>query len=219
MQPRMSYRYTYVPGPMEATRSAWNEFQSQSLDCQRGSVDVHFIPATGGCFVVLQPEEDQHSTRWRSLIPTSLWLHHNQVAQPPDATLRAFNEFLQLRNPGSHEPRSVMVVDDDSNLLRLVNLTLQSSGFDVKSFQDGRTALQSLEVPSAPHVVVLDLNMPGMDGREFFREFKTSGADSRVLIASAYQARSAQRELGADGWIAKPFLPDELLDRVEALCP
>ena len=219
MQPRKSYRYTYVPGPMEATRDLWMEFNNESLGCEPGFHDVHFIPATGGCFVVLRPEDELHGPRWKTLLPGSLGLHKEQHAHPPDATLHAFNEFLASRHGGPRLPRSVMIVDDDSNLLRLVNLTLQTSGFDVRAFQDARTALQSLEVPSAPNVVVLDLNMPNMDGRQFYQEFKTTGAASRVLIASAHEARAAQRELGADGWIAKPFLPDELLDRVEALCP
>ena len=102
------------------------------------------------------------------------------------------------------------------NLTRLLRTILRTAGLDVLSADEGREAI---DVASREPVdlIILDLRMPGMDGREVFHELRARGVAAPVLIASAYGARSAQVELGAEAWIEKPFDPDMLLDTVTRL--
>ncbi len=103
----------------------------------------------------------------------------------------------------------VLVVDDDAALLRLLRLSLQDSGFEVSTATNGAEALDRLGA-ATPSAVVLDLEMPIMDGRTFYHEMRARGIEAPVLILSAYDARRAQRELNAEAWMDKPFDPGEL---------
>jgi DNA-binding response OmpR family regulator len=111
------------------------------------------------------------------------------------------------------ERRRVLIVDDDRNLTNLVSTLLRSYGFEVVSAADGESALATLD-SQAIDAVVLDLRMPGMDGRTVFKEMRARGHTTPVLIASAFGARPAQQELGAEGSIEKPFDPEALADAV-----
>ena len=119
-------------------------------------------------------------------------------------------------SPPPPRARRILVVDDDPGLNRLVRAILRSAGFDVTTAADGR---QALAIALAQHfdAVVLDLLMPELDGRGFFREFRAAGETSPVLIVSAYGAHDAQRELGAEGSITKPFDPEVLLHTLDNL--
>jgi DNA-binding response OmpR family regulator len=97
----------------------------------------------------------------------------------------------------------------------MLRLTLLDGGFDVRLAENGRAALEAI-AEQAPDAVVLDLEMPEMDGRTLIRELRERGIDVPVLIVSAYGARAAGRELGAPA-MDKPFNPDELLTAVREL--
>jgi len=112
--------------------------------------------------------------------------------------------------------RSVLVVDDDVNLTRLLRTILRSAGFEVLTAEDGFAALEVTK-ERAPDLIILDLRMPLMDGHEFYRELRGRGIQTPVLITSAYGARAAQRELGAQGAIEKPFDPDRVVEVVEQI--
>jgi DNA-binding response OmpR family regulator len=112
----------------------------------------------------------------------------------------------------------VLVVDDDLALLRTIGLTLRLEGFEVLTASSGEQGL--LEVGEhAPDVIILDLQMPIMDGRAFFRRLRHEGHRTPVLILSANGAREARRELAAEGAMNKPFDPDELVRTVQQLIP
>lgn len=116
------------------------------------------------------------------------------------------------------EAPSVMVVDDDPALARMLALTLRDSGFDVTAARNGQEALSRItDDHDDPDVIILDLEMPVMDGRTFFRRLRAKGMDIPVLILSAYEARRGQRELGADAYLNKPFNPEDLVDSIERL--
>jgi two-component system response regulator MprA len=102
-----------------------------------------------------------------------------------------------------------LVVDDDAALLRLLSLSLRQSGFAVTTAVNGQDALDQLAT-ERPDVIVLDLEMPVMDGRQFYREMRTRGDSTPVLVLSAYDARYAKNELGAEAYMNKPFDPEEL---------
>jgi two-component system response regulator AtoC len=111
---------------------------------------------------------------------------------------------------------SVLVVDDDANLARVIRTLLRSEGYIVLTAGDGEEALGILSQQSV-NAIVTDLRMPRMDGRQFYREVRSRGIETPVLIASAYSARSAQRELGANAAIEKPFEPEHLLAVVKGM--
>lgn len=112
--------------------------------------------------------------------------------------------------------RRVLVVDDDSGIRRLVRLILTSAGFDVVEAEDGEKALVLLR-DETPTVLVLDLNMPVMDGRELFERLKRCENRPSTIILSAESSERARRELGAEASLQKPFGPDDLIDKVNEL--
>jgi DNA-binding response OmpR family regulator len=118
----------------------------------------------------------------------------------------------------SPKQNRVLVVDDDVNLTRLVRTILHTGGFEVLSSDDAELALSVAE-RERPDVIILDLRMPRMDGRTFFRELRSRGIATPVLISSAFGARSAQIELGAEASIEKPFDPERLIEAVSELLP
>jgi two-component system, chemotaxis family, chemotaxis protein CheY len=108
----------------------------------------------------------------------------------------------------------VLVVDDDEALLRMVRLTLSSAGCLVTTAGNGLEGLDRLDEGEAFDVVVLDLQMPRMDGRTFYHEMRERGHQPEVVVLSAYGAQEARRELGASAAVPKPFDPDYLVETV-----
>jgi len=107
----------------------------------------------------------------------------------------------------------VLVVDDDQALLRMIRLSLASEGLHVSTAQDGVAALEALDAAEFD-VIVLDLQMPRMDGRAFFHEMTARGHAPQVVILSAYGAKEAQQELKVAAACPKPFDPDDLIETV-----
>jgi DNA-binding response OmpR family regulator len=114
------------------------------------------------------------------------------------------------------QPPRVLVIDDDEPLLRMLWLSLSSYGLRVVTAADGIAGLERL-ADNEFDVIVLDLQMPKMDGRAFYREMAARGHDTPVIILSAYGAEEAKRELNAAAAIPKPFDPDFLADTVQRL--
>jgi two-component system response regulator MprA len=112
----------------------------------------------------------------------------------------------------------VLVVDDDSGIRRLVELLLTGDGYTVDIAIDGLDALERIRESGQEYdLVILDLNMPLMDGRTYFRELRALASQTPVMLLSAFDAETAQRELGAEAAMAKPFDPLVLSDRVRRL--
>jgi CheY-like chemotaxis protein len=108
----------------------------------------------------------------------------------------------------------VLVIDDDEALLRMLRLSLASAGLRVVTAVDGQAGLERLE-DNRFDVILLDLQMPRMDGRTFCREMRNRGHDAPIIIVSAYGAEEAKRELKAAAAIAKPLDPDLLVETVQ----
>ena len=111
---------------------------------------------------------------------------------------------------------TIVVVDDEPSIARLISITLSDAGFNVRRAADGTSALRTID-EAQPALVVLDLQLPDIDGREVYRRMRASGVEVPVVIISAFGARQAQRELGADAAVEKPFDPQAVLLRVESL--
>ena len=114
--------------------------------------------------------------------------------------------------------RTVLVVDDEPEIVRLVRDYLENAGFAVLEAGDGVQALQ-LARRQAPDLVVLDLSLPEMDGLDVARTLRqTSAVPIIMLTARADEVdRVAGLELGADDYLGKPFSPRELVARVRAV--
>ena len=112
----------------------------------------------------------------------------------------------------------VLVVDDDDAIRDTVAEVLASEGYLVLTAANGAEALNLVEA-QRPDLVLLDMRMPVLDGWGFVAGLNERGIRLKVLVLTATQdARRWAGEIGADGWIAKPFDLDELLSAVEALC-
>jgi len=122
---------------------------------------------------------------------------------------------MQLNDQGGRY--KILVVEDDQGLVRMLRLTLRDGGYNVDTAANGQEALRKLDA-STPDAIILDLQMPVMDGRTFYRELRARGSDAPVLILSAIGARRAHVELGAQAYLDKPFRPQDLLDAVCSLC-
>jgi DNA-binding response OmpR family regulator len=114
--------------------------------------------------------------------------------------------------------KTILVVDDERNIIELVRLYLEKDGFAVVAAHDGREAL-ALAERHDPDLVVLDLMLPELDGREVTRELRRRG-DTPILMLTARGDdvdRIVGLELGADDYLVKPFNPRELVARVRAI--
>lgn len=110
----------------------------------------------------------------------------------------------------------IMVVDDDAGIRATLAEVLDEEGYDVVQAQDGSQAL-GLLAAGEPSAIILDLNMPVMDGPTFYRALRARGILVPVIILSAINAVRAARELGATAAINKPFDIDGLLATLGAV--
>jgi DNA-binding response OmpR family regulator len=111
----------------------------------------------------------------------------------------------------------VLIVDDEPAIRNLERVILKSAGYEVLTASNGAEALEVLE-HNAPSILVLDMAMPVMDGRSLFKRLDRLGHRPPVLVVAS-EARVAQRELGAEGCLEKPFAPEDLIARIEELHP
>jgi len=113
----------------------------------------------------------------------------------------------------------ILVVDDDQAVRESLRRALVLEGYDVELAEDGTAALRSL-TQSAPDAIVLDLQMPDVDGLEVCRRLRTLGDTTPVLILTARDAvgdRVEGLDAGADDYLVKPFDLAELFARLRAL--
>jgi DNA-binding response OmpR family regulator len=114
--------------------------------------------------------------------------------------------------------KSILVVDDERNIVELVRLYLEKEGFAVVSASDGEQALVQYE-RSQPDLVVLDLMLPKLDGFEVCRELRRRGDVPILMLTARSEDVDAivGLELGADDYVTKPFNPRALVARVKAI--
>jgi two-component system KDP operon response regulator KdpE len=112
---------------------------------------------------------------------------------------------------------SVLVVDDEPQIVRALRINLSARGYDVLTAYDGKTAL-SVAVEGKPDVVVLDLGLPDLDGVDVIAGLR--GWSSMPIIVLSARTDSAAKvealDAGADDYVTKPFGMDELLARLRA---
>jgi DNA-binding response OmpR family regulator len=114
---------------------------------------------------------------------------------------------------GNHYRQLILVVDDDPAVRRLVRVLFESEGYAVRDAADGDSGLVGALVDQ-PDLIILDLELPVMSGRALFQQLKRTGNRPPVVLLSAFDSRKAQRELGAEAAMRKPFDPIELSELV-----
>jgi two-component system OmpR family response regulator len=112
----------------------------------------------------------------------------------------------------------ILIVDDDAHIREVLSFALGKAGMETSEAGDGEAALGAIE-RNPPDLVVLDINMPRMDGLEVCRRLRASG-DLPILFLSSRDDeidRVVGLELGADDYVVKPFSPREVVARVAAI--
>ena len=115
----------------------------------------------------------------------------------------------------------LLIVDDDPNILEMLGLVLEDAGHTVRVASDGLEAVIALE-ELAPHCMVLDLMMPGLDGHGVLRTMRERNlaAETRVLVLTCKVHAGEFIEawqLGADEYVTKPVDPFQLVERLHSL--
>jgi DNA-binding response OmpR family regulator len=114
--------------------------------------------------------------------------------------------------------QKVLVIEDDRAVQRALKRLFETEGFRVEISRDGLTGLQAFKA-APPSVVILDLRLPGLSGRDVCREIRKQAPGVPLIVLSAASETTDKvllLELGADDYVTKPFSPRELLARVRA---
>jgi len=113
---------------------------------------------------------------------------------------------------------TIYLVEDEENLNSILTSYLQNEGWNVTSFLKGKDAQE--EIHNAPHLWILDIMLPDIDGYQLIKEIKSNNELTPVIFISARDAdldKIIGLELGSDDYLAKPFLPRELIIRTKKL--
>lgn len=118
--------------------------------------------------------------------------------------------------------KKVLVVDDSVTVRQQVSSVLEQAGYAVDEAEDGQAGAEKIEADSGISMVICDVNMPRMNGIEMVGRVKKDGARAELpivmLTTEGNPALIAKaKELGAKGWIVKPFKADHLLAAVNKL--
>jgi two-component system chemotaxis response regulator CheY len=120
--------------------------------------------------------------------------------------------------------KTILLVDDSATIVMSVKLTLEMSGFVVKTANDGLQGLAVLKDGPKPDIIITDVNMPNMNGMEFIKAVRALPGFSFVPILtltteSEASKRDEAKKLGASGWLVKPVSGPDLVKVVKQLVP
>ncbi len=124
-----------------------------------------------------------------------------------------------MNNRPTPAPSRILVIDDDVRLRDLLTRYLAEQGFDVKALPDASQLDRRLQ-RDPPHLIVLDLMLPGEDGLAICRRLRGAGETVPIIMLTAKGEdvdRIVGLEMGADDYLAKPFNPRELVARIHAV--
>ncbi|MBC7241414.1 MAG: response regulator transcription factor [Anaerolineae bacterium] len=114
--------------------------------------------------------------------------------------------------------RHILVVDDESRIVRFVRMNLELEGFRVSEANTGREAIEKVR-DDLPDLVLLDVMLPDMDGFEVLKEIRSFSSVPVIMLTVKGEEEDRVRglDLGADDYITKPFSPRELTSRIKAV--
>ncbi|MDD6794898.1 MAG: response regulator transcription factor [Clostridiaceae bacterium] len=112
----------------------------------------------------------------------------------------------------------VLVVDDDVNICEMINIYLQSSGFDTKLINNGKMAKEEF-LNYKPDIILLDIMLPEIDGLDLLKWIRREGRVPVIMLTAKGDTfdKVLALELGADDYVVKPFEPKELIARIKAV--
>ena len=136
----------------------------------------------------------------------------------PESRFRALTVGCHMNAAELPSDQTVLVVDDDPNVLQLARLYLERDGYHVLSAQDGAVGLD-LARHERPSLVVLDLMLPTLNGLDVCRALRRESSVPIIMLTARVEEedRLAGLDLGADDYVTKPFSPRELAARVRAV--
>ena len=111
----------------------------------------------------------------------------------------------------------ILIVDDDEGIRESLGLIL-SDFYDLIKTNDGVQALEVLKNNKNVFLVMLDIKLPKLDGFEILKQIKENYPDIKIILVTGYKSAdtiSKATELEADGYITKPFIPEDVLDAVK----
>lgn len=113
---------------------------------------------------------------------------------------------------------TVLIIEDEPELVKVMRSYLEQAGFNVLTAYRGDSGLSTWE-HKRPDLVILDLNLPGVDGLDIAREIRRKGDTPLIMVTARVEEadRLIGLELGADDYIPKPFSPREVVARVRAV--
>ncbi|MGD0794638.1 MAG: response regulator [Dehalococcoidales bacterium] len=114
------------------------------------------------------------------------------------------------------EKRRVLVVDDHPKVLKFIAIDLRLRGYDVITVCSGEEALEQVK-SAKPDIMLLDIIMPGMDGFEVLRQLRCFSQLPVITFSASASNYNDAIQLGANDFLAKPFQPDEMIKRIQAL--
>jgi two-component system chemotaxis response regulator CheY len=118
----------------------------------------------------------------------------------------------------------ILTIEDSKTMRDMLMLTLIGAGFDVLQAVDGQDGLDILAKEPLVDVIITDINMPRMDGYEVIRRLRAMSEYQKTPILvltteSETDKKNLARQLGATGWLVKPFDPDKLIAAVHKIAP
>ncbi len=118
------------------------------------------------------------------------------------------------------ERNKILIIDDEPQIVRALELLMQREGFEVRSASDGVEALGAIE-EGAPDLILLDLMMPRMDGFELCQKIRSNPVwKSMIIVILTAKGRDIEREkgmaLGADYYVTKPFSTREVVQLIKS---
>jgi CheY-like chemotaxis protein len=119
-------------------------------------------------------------------------------------------------------PPWILVVEDEEDIRDIICMVLEDAGVQAVPAGDGREALDRMRLGPPPRLIVLDMMMPGMDGWEFRRaqlEDPRLAAIPVLVLSGDGQVQRKAAEIGAVGWLGKPFDFDQLMEQVDRYAP
>jgi CheY-like chemotaxis protein/prolyl-tRNA editing enzyme YbaK/EbsC (Cys-tRNA(Pro) deacylase) len=184
-----------------------------------------------GCVPPLRMRRDQRILMDRSLAHLGGMLF--AAGTPEDAVGMRFRDWYRAVHPGvgrfaqsqpaerNGHASSVLVVEDESETNQLLCTLLQREGLACEGVLEGRQALEAALV-RPPSAILLDLMLPDMSGLEMYERLRRTGSLRRIpcIVVTALDddaARQRSQQLGADAYLLKPFLPQELVSQVQEL--
>lgn len=117
------------------------------------------------------------------------------------------------------DKRKILIVDDESHTLSVLQIGIQGSGYDVVTAGDGKEGLEKA-LKDKPDLIILDVLMPVMDGFGLYKELKKAQGTSKIpviVLTARGKMEDTFKVMGVDGFVAKPFEAQALIDKIESL--